>query len=51
MSEVDLLAGLKRCADSVPGLDGILNSTYKKLLSIAGSFILKSWKHSCKTGE
>jgi hypothetical protein len=50
LSKGDLLMALNTCADSAPGLDGIPHSAYKKLWSIAGSFLLNSWKDSCNTG-
>jgi hypothetical protein len=48
--EGDLLMALNTWADSAPEPDGIPYSTYKKLWSVVGSYILNSWKHSCNTG-
>jgi hypothetical protein len=50
LSEGDLLVALNTCADSAPGPNGITYSIYKKIWSIAGSYILNSWKHSFNTG-
>jgi hypothetical protein len=50
LSEVDLLAALNTCAGSAPWPDGIPYSTYKKLLSNTGSYLLNLCKHSCNTG-
>jgi hypothetical protein len=46
---VDLLVALKTPPDLAPGPDGKPYIISKKLWSIAGSFILKSWKYRCNT--
>jgi hypothetical protein len=50
LSEASLLAPMNTCADSAPRPNGISYTTYKKLWSIARSFILNSCKHSSNTG-
>ncbi len=49
LSKMGLLMALNTCEDSEPK-HGTPFSTYKKLWSIAGVFILNLWKHSCNNG-